>query len=228
MEAKSRMKCEERKAHILGKVREVFAHKGLEGVTTRELARAADVSEGLLFKHFPNKEALYQAMLSAIESETDLPERMENLLSSEPSTRTLVQIVHTLVSELITSQRNEVKDIVRIYLRSLAGDGEFARFALNKPRGHLIPMLERNIKAAAMSGDIQDSPVPLRLRAWFTERLTFMLMVDYLPSVPTIDYGMSRDRLVKHLAWFLLRGVGLREEAIREHYTARALKRSAD
>ena len=52
----------ERRAAIVKAVREVFAEKGFDGTTTRELAAAAGVSEALLFKHFPNKEALYSAM----------------------------------------------------------------------------------------------------------------------------------------------------------------------
>src|ERR1700747_1890747 len=57
-----KMSSEERRAAIIKAVRRVFAEKGFDGTTTRELAVAAGVSEALLFKHFPNKEALYSAM----------------------------------------------------------------------------------------------------------------------------------------------------------------------
>ncbi|MGZ3595945.1 MAG: TetR/AcrR family transcriptional regulator, partial [Syntrophales bacterium] len=64
MKGKRRISREERRKLILIRVRELFAHKGLHGVTTRELAQAADISEGLLFKLFPDKETLYRDMLA--------------------------------------------------------------------------------------------------------------------------------------------------------------------
>ena len=62
MKSTIKLSSEERRASIIKAVRRVFAEKGFHGTTTRELAMAAGVSEALLFKHFPNKEALYSAM----------------------------------------------------------------------------------------------------------------------------------------------------------------------
>ena len=42
----------------------LFAAKGFNGTTTKEIARAAGVSEALVFKHFPTKHALYGAILA--------------------------------------------------------------------------------------------------------------------------------------------------------------------
>ncbi len=36
----------------------LFAHKGYEGTTTKDLAQRAGVAEGTLFRHFPNKKAI--------------------------------------------------------------------------------------------------------------------------------------------------------------------------
>jgi hypothetical protein len=87
----------------------------------------------------------------------------------------------------------------------------------------LIPMLRANIKASIASGDVVDSPVPHHLRAWFTDRLPFIIMTDFVPSAPVLNYGISREKLVKHVVWFLLRGIGMKEESIRHHYNARAV-----
>ena len=61
----------------------MFAEKGSHGSTTRELAQAAGVSEALLFKHFPNKEALYSAMIQACIQERD-HELIERLMALKP------------------------------------------------------------------------------------------------------------------------------------------------
>ncbi len=214
-----RMSFDARRRLIIARVRELFAHKGFEGATTRELAQAAGVSEGLLFKHFPNKEALFLAMLESLEA--NLPDNIRKSLSLEPSTPTLIRIVHTLVTELLSLHSEEFNDMTRIYLRSLAGDGEFAQVVLRKPREHLIPKIEENIKAAKASGDIEESLVPYRMRAWFVDRLAFILMVDLLPPVPAVDYDIPRDELVREAVRFLLRGIGLKEEVIRRLYPAK-------
>ncbi len=40
-----------------------FARSGFKGTRSRDLARAAGVSEALIFKHFPNKRALQKAII---------------------------------------------------------------------------------------------------------------------------------------------------------------------
>ena len=40
-----------------------FSRKGFEGATTKEIAAAAGVTEAIIFRHFPNKQALYKAVL---------------------------------------------------------------------------------------------------------------------------------------------------------------------
>src|SRR5579885_3335952 len=99
--AKSHCKLtsEERRAAILRAVRRVFAEKGFHGTTTRELAVAAGVSEALLFKHFPNKEALFAAMQQSCCFARD--PALERVKALEPSTSTLVAIVHFLFSRRI-------------------------------------------------------------------------------------------------------------------------------
>src|SRR5437667_5785994 len=91
---------EERRAAIIHAVRKVFAEKGFHGTTTKELADAAGVSEALLFKHFPTKEALYSAMHSPCGDEPSTA-AIKRLLGLDPSTSTLVLLVHFLVSKMV-------------------------------------------------------------------------------------------------------------------------------
>lgn len=71
-----RMTAEARRRTIAGAATKLFARRGFAGVTTRELARAAGVSEALLYRHFPNKEALYTEIIARkIESEGEVFDR---------------------------------------------------------------------------------------------------------------------------------------------------------
>src|SRR5881397_3031749 len=55
---------QERQASIIAAAASLFAQKGFNGTTTREIAKTAGISEALLFKYFPTKRALYAAILA--------------------------------------------------------------------------------------------------------------------------------------------------------------------
>src|SRR5437588_10372678 len=83
---------------ILGAAKRCFARNGFAGTTTKSVAAAAAISEGLLFKHFPSKAALYAEIL-AEECEAD-PD-FAHLLGQEPSTATLVELIKGMVGHFI-------------------------------------------------------------------------------------------------------------------------------
>ena len=65
-----RVRGEIRKAGIIEAAASLFSEKGFNGTKTREIAACAGVSEALIFKHFPSKEDLYEAIL---EEESPVP-----------------------------------------------------------------------------------------------------------------------------------------------------------
>ncbi len=224
MKASERLSAEQRRAAIMAAVRRVFAERGFHGTTTRALAAAAGVSEALLFKHFPDKEALFSAMKLACSSQ-DM-DRYERLEALEPSASTLVLMVHFLVSVVVragTSGDDERVIQDRLALRSLAEDGEFARLLLRPLASRWIPKVEQCLKAAAAAGDAAAAPVRPGLGAWFVHNLAAMIRFHRLPATPAVDYGTPPDKLVEQIVWFALRGLGLKEEAIRRDYNPRAL-----
>lgn len=54
-----------RRQQILEVATRLFAESGYRGTTTREISLAVGINEALLFRHFPNKEELYWAVLDA-------------------------------------------------------------------------------------------------------------------------------------------------------------------
>src|SRR5947199_8381599 len=112
MKSSAKLSSKERRQAIIRAVRKVFAEKGFHGTTTRELADAAGVSEALLFKHFPHKEALFSAMQLSCCTEQDLL-RFERLASLEPSASTLVLMVHFLVSRLVGGGASDDDQVIQ-------------------------------------------------------------------------------------------------------------------
>ncbi len=57
-------KGDERKKQLLRVALDVFIEKGYYGTSTREIARRAGVSSGLLFHYFSNKESIYLELVN--------------------------------------------------------------------------------------------------------------------------------------------------------------------
>ena len=62
-EPAGRMTGDARREQILQTAVDLFSQQGFKGTTTKEIARAAGVSEAMVFRHFANKDALYGAIL---------------------------------------------------------------------------------------------------------------------------------------------------------------------
>jgi AcrR family transcriptional regulator len=226
MKSSAKLSSEERRAAIIKAVRRVFAAKGFHGTTTRELAEAAGVSEALLFKHFPDKEALYSAMQISCCDEQGA-DRGERLMALEPSASTLVFLVHLVFSHMVgprpVNEDDEATIQARLMLRSLAEDGEFARMFLQGMPSLWASKVEQCLQAALDAGDAVAGPVAPRLAAWFAHHVAAQLLTQMLPTHPALDYGEPREKLVEQAVWFALRGMGLKEEIIKRHYNPKAL-----
>jgi AcrR family transcriptional regulator len=215
MRKPTRLPSGQRRQAIVAAVRGTFAEKGFDGTTTRELARAAGVSEALLYKHFPSKESLYVAMLEAC-THGPMAAEFTRVLALPASTSTLVLLVHFLTSHFVLREDRQKITMHRLALRSLLEDGAFARLGAKQFAASWIRKVETCMKAAVKAGDLKATPVRRDRRAWFVHHLAFALMVHLHPKV--IDYGIPRSTLVVQAVRFLLRGMGLEEATIRRHY----------
>ncbi len=63
--AHGRMPADERRAQLIDVALDVFSRQGFRGATTKEIAAQAGVTEAMIFRHFPSKEALYTAVLDS-------------------------------------------------------------------------------------------------------------------------------------------------------------------
>lgn len=61
--ARTRLDGEVRRAQIVSVARELFAEHGYQATTTRQLARAANVSDALMYRHFESKEDVLRGVV---------------------------------------------------------------------------------------------------------------------------------------------------------------------
>jgi len=59
------MPADARREQILQTAVNLFAQRGFKGTTTKEIAKAAGVSEAIIFRHFATKDELYGAILDS-------------------------------------------------------------------------------------------------------------------------------------------------------------------
>jgi AcrR family transcriptional regulator len=223
MKNSSRLSSDERRQAIIEAVKGVFAEKGFDGTTSRELAKAAGVSEALLYKYFPSKQSLYAAMLGAC---AEAPGWLEcnRIQALEPSAATLIMMVDSLMSHLVEARSVYLDDgaLGRLAVRSLLDDGEFVRAILKPFTNGWIASFAACLKAAATIGDLHEAPTSPELCAWFVHHIAFALMLHLYPKVPGVDYNVPEQTLVEQAVRFALRGVGLKEGTIERYYNPKS------
>ena len=221
MKDSSRLSSNERRQAIIDAVKDVFAKKGFDRTTSRDLAKAARVSEALLYKYFPTKLSLYQAMLRAC-AEMSIWSDSDSIPSLQPSTATLIVMVDCLISQVVERQSLYFDGAVlgRLAIRSLLEDGDFARTILKPFANNWVAVFEKCLERAAESGDLREFPTTPHVCAWLIHHIALGLMLHASPRTP-IDYKVPKHTLIQQTVRFALRGIGLKEEPIRRHYNSR-------
>jgi AcrR family transcriptional regulator len=220
----TRLTAEARREAIVDAVRDVFAQKGFDGTTTRELAKAAGVSEALLYKHFPSKESLYAAMLEGCSKGPTFAEATR-ILELEASTSTLVVMVHFMISHYVLGRPGDTyrAALNSLLVRSLLGDGEFVRLMHRKLAAAWLKKFDACLHAATKAGEMHEAPIRRNLCVWLVQHVAFSLMLHLQPKVPAIDYKVSKEELVSQATWFALLGIGVKQDAVRRYYHPKVL-----
>lgn len=224
MKKRERLSGTERRAEIISAAQRAFAEKGFHGTTTRELAAKAGVSEALLFKHFPSKEALHRAMLDHCLS-SEAGQEYQRLLALAPSTAALAVLLHFMAETVIRGDA-VVKNVHQLILRSMAEDNAFVKLMFKEAEQDLVLTISRCLKAGREAGDLTGG-AELRDAEWFVQHQILMLSFMHLSDTPLVKYRTSPEQRVKEMVLFILRAVGVREEAIARVYNPKALAQFA-
>jgi len=212
--ATTRLDSDERHKAIVMAAVPLFARKGFAGTTTRELAEAANISEGLLFRHFPSKRHLYGEILR-LGCEGD--PALDRLAAFEPSTMTLVHMIHYMVRCFLLpggSDRIERDSRQRLLLHSFLEDGEYARELFETIFERVHPLFAASVEAAVAAGDLVAGPLASANRFWFGHHVVAMAACVFLPGRACIAYAGTPLDLVEEASRFILRGIGMTEAAI--------------
>src|SRR3954449_8173714 len=198
-----RMTSDLRRELILSAAKRCFARNGFAGTTTKSVAAAASISEGLLFKHFPTKSALYAEILA---EECEADPALNKLLGLAPSTETLIVLVRGMVGHFLQVSHapdQEEAQRLRLMTNSHLDDGEFARVLYDKIGSLIGPAFAASLERAIAAGDaVRVGGEPLNL-FWFAHHTVLMAALSRLPAVPCLSY-VNAAGLERQLCEFIL------------------------
>jgi AcrR family transcriptional regulator len=129
------MRAEHRRRQLLETAAAVFARHGYRGTTTAELARAAGISEPILYRHFKNKLDLFVTLVDEVSreviaswdkvlSEAKSPkDRLRVLLASNPATHQRGRRVYRVIFQAMAEIGGEraIHAALRRHVRTLHG-----------------------------------------------------------------------------------------------------------
>lgn len=119
----------EKQENIINAALELFAGEGYNATSTSKVAKAAGVSEGLIFRHFQNKEGLLQAILQRGEErlrilyadivmepdpKTVIKKTIELPLKIDDSEYTFWKLQYKLKWEMEVSSEEKMEPLIRV------------------------------------------------------------------------------------------------------------------
>jgi AcrR family transcriptional regulator len=148
-----------RREQIVEAATRVFAQKGFRRATTREVARAAGVSEGTIYNYFEDKDALLLAILDRLnETErraADFEEEMDTDFRGF-----LEQYLRRRVS-LIWENR----EVFRVVLSEMLVNAELRERYLKHVVDPTMSIAEENFRSRMEQGEVLETDAPLAMRS---------------------------------------------------------------
>ncbi len=196
---------QERQKQILDAAARVFSEKGFDATTIRDVARAAGVSDGLLYRYFKNKQDLLvhlprqfiqppiEAFQAASMRANAAPPSPDELLTS------LVQNMATLMTQN--------RELMRVLFTSLPTMDEATRATyMRQAPLYAMETIETYITAQQAAGIFRADLDPAITARLLPGIMMFFLIVQEIfqpPDLPRFEY----EKVIPNVVEIFLRGV---------------------
>ena len=138
---------------VLGAARALWGERGFAAVGTPEIAEAAGVTRGAMYHQFPNKTALFVAVVESVEEE--VMERLgKEVAAAEPESH--VQALRVAAASwLEIATEPEIRQLLLLDAPSVLGWAAFRDIAMRYGLGMTEALLGHGIEA----GELREQPV---------------------------------------------------------------------
>ena len=185
-------------SRMLSVAAQQFAEKGYSGASMRGIADASGTTQAAIYHHYPNKDALYQAVLEHHFRETTA--RLLSTLSElEDPVERLQRMIHGMVTMLAEDEKFH-----RLYQRELLeGDADRLAFLATHVFGELLDFAESLVKDMNLSMDVHQ--VMTSLAGLVSFHMEARKMLVFLPD--SRPENQDLDTIAKHITQLMLQGL---------------------
>ncbi|MCK4334986.1 TetR/AcrR family transcriptional regulator [candidate division WOR-3 bacterium] len=182
-------KQEEVEAKILEVAINLFARKGFEGASVRDITAAAQVTVPTLYYHFKDKDGLYQAALK--ESAENLLELLKKVDDPNASLRDRFIALAKAKMRLAIEKDLGIKLLTKEWIDH--GSSQDLPPQLEAVLGESFKYMEEMIAQAVQRGEI--SPVNPKIGVWYLIGLIFLRNGRFLPKFMKTREVISDDEI---------------------------------
>jgi AcrR family transcriptional regulator len=196
----ARLSAPERRTQILREAMRCFASTGYRGTTTREIAASSGITEAALYRYFPSKQALYDAL---IDEKSAIP-AITQLVAEAAAQRDDQAVFRTVARTLIQRALGD-PDFIRLLFFTALEEHQLADRFYRSRVGSLAGFLSDYIETRIGEGAFVARDAGLATRA-------FLGMVSDYINVRVIfaqgdAYPQTIDTVVESFVGFFLAGM---------------------
>jgi len=140
----------DRKKQIIEQSMKLFARDGYDGVTIKQIARACKITEPALYRHFPSKKEIYNAVLDSLKTFLDF---RELFLSLEQETE--LKVIMSEMASHILVFFNRHRETYRLLLYSALREHSKARDVFREIRNPYVEFLTEQLDRLYAAGKIK-------------------------------------------------------------------------
>ncbi len=140
-----------RREQILREATVLFTAHGYEGTPIRVIAKSCGITEAAIYRHFDNKEHLYESVIGEKAQQHDIKEQLVGI-----SDQGSIEDVLTVVAENILSLADRDPQLMQLMFRNSFQTGPVARMLFQEIRLPFIEFLAKELIKRQANGEVCD------------------------------------------------------------------------
>jgi AcrR family transcriptional regulator len=201
------MTGDERRSQILQLAINLFSQRGFNGTTTKEIAKAAGVSEAMVFRHFATKGELYDAILNykAHEGGRSLPWEGDLVISQAIENKDDYAVFYNLALNAMNKHQSE-PDFMRLLFHSALEEHELADRFFDEFIVRIYEFISEYVAKRQKDGVMREVEPKIVVRA-FLGMMIHHSLNNILWDKSRRLLNISNEEAAKNFAEILLHGV---------------------
>ena len=213
-------RSEKSRGQILDAALKLFSHKGYGATSVRDIAEEAGVSKGNVYHHFPDKEAIFRALLDRYFQAMSTPEFPFNRALATGTFPENLELLGHAARETVREYREYV---ALIYVDVVEFDGSHVRKFYEEMAQRFEKFMDAHQMKDSISGKLQDGLSPVSAVILATRIFYNYFSVEILFGVRD-HFGKKTDEVIGEIAEILRHGM-LKSETAEVRRQAPAVRR---